>query len=112
MTDQNKNIIINYYKISSLLAKKLLLVINYAPINSLNVYYFNRLVNIKWVFFYLSYNFIKIYMLTTKTLFIAFSIGDQRQRDLLKGQSLHVRSLFSYVDMLVREPYDTASRSK
>lgn len=51
-------------------------------------------------------------MTTTKTLFIAFAIEDQRQRDLLKGQSLHVRSPFSYIDMSVKEPYDTAWKEK
>lgn len=84
MIDQTKNIIINYYKTLSLLAIKLLLVINYKSIDSLNVYFFNRLVNIKWVFFYSNYNFIGIYMPTMKTLFIAFAIENQRQRDLLK----------------------------
>lgn len=29
-------------------------------------------------------------MTTPKTLFVAFAIEDERSRDLLKGQSLHV----------------------
>ncbi|WP_298910808.1 TIR domain-containing protein [uncultured Psychrobacter sp.] len=51
-------------------------------------------------------------MTTTKTLFIAFAIEDQNQRDLLKGQSLHVRSPFKYVDMSVKNAYDTDWKEK
>lgn len=57
-------------------------------------------------------NFIGTEMTTTKTLFIAFAIEDERQRDFLKGQSLHVRSPFSYIDMSVKEPYSTAWKEK
>lgn len=46
-------------------------------------------------------------MSNTKTVFIAFAIEDQRQRDLLKGQSLCARSPFDFVDMSVKEPHDT-----
>jgi hypothetical protein len=60
----------------------------------------------------LNNNFIGINMTTTKTLFIAFAIEDERQRDFLKGQSLHVRSPFSYIDMSVKEPYSTAWKEK
>lgn len=42
-----------------------------------------------------------------KTIFIAFAIEDEKQRDLLKGQSLNTNSSFEYVDMSVKEPYDT-----
>jgi len=51
-------------------------------------------------------------MTTTKTLFIAFAIEDQNQRDLLKGQSLHVRSPFTYIDMSVKNAYDTGWKEK
>lgn len=51
-------------------------------------------------------------MSRTKTIFVAFAIEDQRQRDLLKGQSLNTRSPFEYVDMSVREPYDTAWKDR
>lgn len=51
-------------------------------------------------------------MTTPKTLFIAFAIEDQRSRDLLKGQSLHVRSPFTYIDMSVKEPYSNAWKEK
>ncbi len=42
-----------------------------------------------------------------KVVFVAFAIEDQRQRDLLKGQSLNTSSPFEYVDMSVKEPYDS-----
>ena len=51
-------------------------------------------------------------MTTPKTLFVAFAIEDERSRDLLKGQSLHVRSPFIYIDMSVKEPYSTAWKEK
>lgn len=40
-----------------------------------------------------------------KTIFIAFSMKDEKQRDLLKGQSLNTDSSFEYVDMSVKEAY-------
>lgn len=40
-----------------------------------------------------------------KTIFVAFAIEDERQRDFLKGQSLHPRSPFEFIDMSVKEPY-------
>jgi hypothetical protein len=46
-------------------------------------------------------------MADKKVVFIAFAIEDERQRDLLKGQSLNTRSPFEYVDMSVKEPYDS-----
>ena len=46
-------------------------------------------------------------MANKKTIFIAFAIEDERQRDFLKGQSLNTNSPFEYVDMSVKEPYDT-----
>jgi hypothetical protein len=45
-------------------------------------------------------------MANNKIVFVAFAIEDQRQRDLLKGQSLHTDCPFEYVDMSVKEPYD------
>jgi hypothetical protein len=42
-----------------------------------------------------------------KVLFVAFAIEDERQRDFLKGQSLHARAPYEFVDMSVKEPYDT-----
>ena len=46
-------------------------------------------------------------MATTKTVFIAFAIEDQTQRDFLKGQSLLTDCPFEYIDMSVKEAYDT-----
>lgn len=46
-------------------------------------------------------------MADKKVVFIAFAIEDERQRDLLKGQSLNTSSPFEYVDMSVKEPYDS-----
>ena len=45
-------------------------------------------------------------MTNKKTIFIAFAIEDERQRDFLKGQSLNANSPFEYIDMSVKEPYD------
>jgi len=45
-------------------------------------------------------------MADKKVVFVAFAIEDGRQRDFLKGQSLHTESPFEYVDMSVKEPYD------
>lgn len=46
-------------------------------------------------------------MADKKTIFVAFAIEDERQRDFLKGQSLHTDSPFEYIDMSVKEPYDS-----
>ncbi len=45
-------------------------------------------------------------MADKKVIFIAFAIEDQRQRDLLKGQSLHPRAPYEFVDMSVKQAYD------
>jgi hypothetical protein len=41
-----------------------------------------------------------------KIVFIAFAIEDQTQRDFLKGQSLHPRAPYEFIDISVKEPYD------
>jgi hypothetical protein len=51
-------------------------------------------------------------MADRKVLFIAFAIEDQHQRDLLKGQSLHPRAPYEFIDMSVKEPYDTEWKAK
>ena len=38
---------------------------------------------------------------------MAFAIEDEGARNLLKGQSLNTKSQFEYIDMSVKEPYDT-----
>lgn len=45
-------------------------------------------------------------MAEKKVIFVAFAIEDERQRDFLKGQSLHTKSPFEYIDMSVKEAYD------
>lgn len=42
-----------------------------------------------------------------KIVFIAFAIEDETQRDFLKGQSLHPRAPYEFIDMSVKEPYDS-----
>lgn len=51
-------------------------------------------------------------MAEKKTVFVAFAIEDQRQRDLLKGQSLHPRAPYEFIDMSVKEPYDSDWKDK
>jgi len=46
-------------------------------------------------------------MADKKIVFVAFAIEDERQRDLLKGQSLSTNAPFEYVDMSVKEAYDS-----
>lgn len=41
-----------------------------------------------------------------KVVFVAFAIEDERQRDFLKGQSLHPRQPFEFIDMSVKQAYD------
>ncbi len=45
-------------------------------------------------------------------IFIAFAIEDERQRDFLKGQSLSPRAPYEFIDMSVKEPYDTAWKDR
>jgi hypothetical protein len=46
-------------------------------------------------------------MADKKIVFVAFAIEDERQRDFLKGQSLHPRAPFEFIDMSVKEAYDS-----
>lgn len=46
-------------------------------------------------------------MADKKVVFVAFAIEDKTQRDFLKGQSLHTNCPFEFVDMSVKEPYDS-----
>ena len=47
-----------------------------------------------------------------KTVFVAFAIEDELQRDFLKGQSLLTYSPFEYIDMSVKEAYDEDWKAK
>lgn len=51
-------------------------------------------------------------MASTKVVFIAFAIEDERQRDFLKGQSLSPRAPYEFVDMSVKQPYDKDWKDK
>lgn len=51
-------------------------------------------------------------MADKKTVFVAFAIEDQRQRDFLKGQSLGPRAPYEFVDMSVKEPYDSGWKDR
>lgn len=42
-----------------------------------------------------------------KVVFVAFAIEDERQRDFLKGQSLHPRAPYEFIDMSVKQAYDS-----
>lgn len=51
-------------------------------------------------------------MTDKKVIFIAFAIEDESIRDLIKGQSLNTDSPFEYIDMSVKEAYDSAWKDK
>ena len=51
-------------------------------------------------------------MADKKIVFVAFAIEDVRQRDFLKGQSLLTSSPFEYVDLSVKEAYETDWKEK
>jgi hypothetical protein len=48
-------------------------------------------------------------MADKKTIFVAFAIEDETNRNLLRGQSLHTKSPFEYIDMSVKETYGLPS---
>lgn len=50
--------------------------------------------------------------MSTKVLFVAFAIEDETQRDFLKGQSLHSRAPFEFIDMSVKQEYDSEWKDK
>lgn len=51
-------------------------------------------------------------MAGNKVVFVAFAIEDERQRDFLKGQSLHPRAPYEFVDMSVKQAYDSGWKDK
>ncbi len=51
-------------------------------------------------------------MADKKRVFVAFAIEDEGQRNLLKGQSLNTNSPFEYVDLSVKEAYETDWKAK
>lgn len=51
-------------------------------------------------------------MADKKVIFVAFAIEDERIRDLIRGQSLHTDTPFEYIDMSVKEAYETGWKDK
>ena len=51
-------------------------------------------------------------MADKKTIFVAFAIEDERQRDFLRGHALNPRSPFEYIDMSVKEAYESDWKDK
>ncbi|MBX9822476.1 TIR domain-containing protein [Afipia birgiae] len=51
-------------------------------------------------------------MAANRIVFVAFAIEDERQRDFLKGQSLHPRAPYEFTDMSVKEAYDSGWKEK
>lgn len=51
-------------------------------------------------------------MADKKVIFVAFAIEDKTQRDFLKGQALNTKCPFEYVDMSVKEPYESEWKEK
>ena len=51
-------------------------------------------------------------MSTKKIVFVAFAMEDERQRDFLKGQSLHPRTPYEFIDLSVKEAYETDWKEK
>ena len=51
-------------------------------------------------------------MASKKTVFVAFAIEDENIRNMIKGQSLHTKTPFEYVDMSVKEAYQEEWKKK
>lgn len=51
-------------------------------------------------------------MASAKVIFVAFAIEDERQRDFLKGQSLNTDCPFEFIDMSVKQAYDSEWKEK
>jgi hypothetical protein len=47
-----------------------------------------------------------------KIVFVAFAIEDEWQRTALHGQSLHPKSPFEFIDLSVKEAYDSDWKDK
>lgn len=45
-------------------------------------------------------------------IFISFAVEDAKYRDMLKGQAHNERSPFEFVDMSVKEPWDTQWKTR
>lgn len=47
-----------------------------------------------------------------KRIFISFAIEDKNLRDLLKGQSRNINTPFEFVDMSVKQPWDSQWKTR
>lgn len=47
-----------------------------------------------------------------KTVFIAFPIEEERMRDMFTGQRVHPRTPFEFIDMSVKEAYESDWKTK
>ena len=47
-----------------------------------------------------------------KVIFVAFAIEDEHIRNMIKGQSLNTSTPFEYIDMSVKEAYDSDWKTK
>lgn len=50
--------------------------------------------------------------MANKVVFVAFAIEDEAIRNMIKGQSLHTDTPFEYVDMSVKNAYDSEWKTK
>ncbi len=51
-------------------------------------------------------------MTDKKAIFTAFTMEDSKQRDFLHGQALNTASTFEYIDVSVKQPYQTEWKKK
>lgn len=51
-------------------------------------------------------------MADTKIVFVAFAIEDETQRDFLKGQTLSPRAPYEFIDLSVKERYESGWKEK
>lgn len=51
-------------------------------------------------------------MTNKKVIFVAFAIEDEFIRNAIKGQSLNTRSPFEYIDMSVKDAYESEWKTK
>ena len=50
--------------------------------------------------------------MASKRVFIAFAVEDEKYRNMLVGQAMLEKSPFEFVDMSVKEPWDTQWKTK
>lgn len=50
--------------------------------------------------------------MSSKVIFVAFAIEDERMRDFLKGQTLSPRAPYEFIDMSVKDAYESEWKDK